>query len=190
MKTMGLIGGMSWESTQEYYRIINETVKEKLGGFHSAKCILYSVDFAETVELAREGKWAELTALMIKAAQKLERADAEFIIICTNTIHKLADDIQKNVNIPILHIVDAVSEKIVEKGLSRVGLLGTKYTMEEDFYKNRLQERYNIGVIIPNDEERDTINSVIYNELCLGTIRDSSKESFKKIINLKLIQTL
>jgi aspartate racemase len=182
MKTIGLIGGMSWESTQEYYRIINETVKEELGGFHSAKCILYSVDFAETVELAHEGNWVELTDLMIKAAQKLERADAEFIVICTNTIHKLADDVQKNVNIPILHIVDAVADKIDEKGFSKVGLLGTKFTMEEDFYKKRLEEKYNIEVIIPDDEERDTINSVIYDELCLGKITGTSKEKFIKII--------
>jgi aspartate racemase len=182
MKTMGLIGGMSWESTREYYRIINETVKEKLGNFHSAKCILYSVDFAETVELAQKGKWAELTALMIKAAQKLERADAEFIVICTNTIHKLADDVQKNVNIPILHIVDAVAEKVVEKGFSKVGLLGTKFTMEEDFYKKRLEEKYDIEVIIPDDEERETIHNIIYNELCLGLIKPSSKEKFLKII--------
>lgn len=182
MKTIGLIGGMSWQSTLEYYRIINETVKEKLGGNHSAKCILYSVDFAETVELVHEENWVELTDLMIKAAQKLERADAEFIVICTNTIHKLAEDIQKSVNIPILHIVDAVAEKIVEKRFSKVGLLGTKFTMEEDFYKKRLKEKYKIEVIIPDEEERNTVNSVIYNELCNGKIILSSKEKFKKII--------
>ncbi len=182
MKTIGLIGGMSWQSTLEYYRIINETVKEKLGGNHSAKCILYSVDFAEVVELAREGKWTEFTDLMIKAAQKLERADAEFIVICTNTIHKLAEDVQKNVNIPILHIVDAVADKIKEKGFSKVGLLGTKFTMEEEFYKKRLEQKYDIEVIIPDKEDRETIHNVIYNELCLGLIKPSSKDIFLEII--------
>jgi aspartate racemase len=182
MKTMGLIGGMSWQSTLEYYRIINETTNERLGGSHSARCILYSVNFAEIGKLQADGKWDELTRLIIKAAQRLERADAEFIVICTNTIHKLADDVQKNVNTPILHIVDAVAEKIAEKGFSKVGLLGTKFTMEEDFYKKRLKEKYDIVVIIPDKEERETIHNIIYNELCLGKITGTSKEKFIKII--------
>ncbi len=182
MKTIGLIGGMSWQSTLEYYRIINETTNERLGGSHSARCILYSVNFAEIGKLQADGKWDELTRLIIKAAQILERADAEFIIICTNTIHKLADDVQKNVSIPILHIVDAVAKKIVEKGFSKVGLLGTKFTMEEDFYKKRLKEKYDIEVIIPEKEERETIHNIIYNELCLGKITGTSKDKFLKII--------
>ncbi len=182
MKTIGLIGGMSWQSTLEYYRIINETTNERLGGSHSARCILYSVNFAEIGKLQADGKWDELTELIIRAAQILERADAEFIIICTNTIHKLADDVQKNVSIPILHIVDAVAKKIVEKGFSKVGLLGTKFTMEEDFYKKRLKEKYDIEVIIPEKEERETIHNIIYNELCLGKITGTSKDKFLKII--------
>ena len=182
MKTIGLIGGMSWQSTLEYYRIINETTNERLRGSQSARCILYSFNFAEVGILQADGKWDELTKLIIKAAQRLESADAEFIVICTNTIHKLADDVQKNVNIPILHIVDAVADKIGEKGFSKVGLLGTKFTMEEDFYKKRLKEKYDIEVIIPDKEERETIHNIIYNELCLGLIKPSSKEKFLEII--------
>ena len=182
MKTMGLIGGMSWESTLEYYRIINETVKEKLGELHSALCLLYSFDFSDISRLQHESKWAELTELMIQAARRLEGANAKFIVICTNTMHKMADDIQDNINIPIHHIADAVGGKIVGKGQKKVGLLGTKFTMEEDFYKKRLGEKYHIEVVIPEDEERETIHNVLYNELCLGKINNSSKERFKKII--------
>ena len=182
MKIIGLIGGMSWESSLEYYRIINETIKEKLGELHSASCILYSFDFAKIEQLQHEGKWRELTELMIEAAQKLERTGAEFIVICTNTMHKMADDIQNNVNIPMLHIADSTAEKILEKELKKVGLLGTKFTMEQDFYKKRLKEKHNIEVVIPADDEREIIHDVIYNELCLGIIKQSSKERFKKII--------
>lgn len=182
MKTIGLIGGMSWQSTLEYYRIINETTNERMGGSHSARSILYSFNFAEIGKLQVENKWDELTRLITKAAQIMESANAEFIVICTNTMHKLADDIQKNVKIPILHIVDAVAEKIVENRYSKVGLLGTKFTMEEDFYKKRLKEKYNIEVIIPDKEERETIHNIIYNELCLGSIKSSSKEKFLKVI--------
>jgi aspartate racemase len=182
MKTIGLIGGMSWKSSLEYYRIINETVKEKLGELHSAKCILYSIDFEEIERLQHEGEWGELTKLMIDAAQKLKGAGAEFIVICTNTMHKMVGETQNNVNIPILHIADATAEKIVKKGLRKVGLLGTKFTMEQDFYKKRLKEKYNIEVIIPADNERKVIHDVIYDELCRGIIRQSSKERFKKII--------
>jgi len=182
MKIIGLIGGMSWESSLEYYRIINETIKEKLGELHSASCILYSFDFAKIEQLQHKGKWRELTELMIEAAQKLERTGAEFIVICTNTMHKMADDIQNNVNIPMLHIADSTAEKILEKELKKVGLLGTKFTMEQDFYKKRLKEKHNIEVVIPADDEREIIHDVIYNELCLGIIKQSSKERFKKII--------
>jgi len=182
MKTIGLIGGMSWESSQEYYRIINETVKEKLGGLHSAKIIMYSVDFEEIEKLQHQGKWKELTELMIDAAQRVEKAGADFVVLCTNTMHKMADEVHKNIKIPLLHIADATAEKIKEKGLGKIGLLGTKFTMEEDFYKSRLKEKYGLDVIIPNEEGRQIIHDVIYKELCLGEIKQSSKEQFKKII--------
>ena len=186
MKTIGLIGGMSWESSSEYYRIINETIKEKLGGLHSAKCILHSVDFEDIANLQHQGKWEELTKLMIDFAQKLERAGADLIVICTNTMHKMAEEIQNNINIPLLHIADVTAEKIIEKGLSKLGLLGTEFTMEEDFYKKRLKERYNLDVIIPSDIDRKIIDNIIYNELCLGVKKESSKEKFKEVIK-KLI---
>jgi len=186
MKTIGLVGGMSWESSSEYYKIINKTVKERLGGLHSAKCILYSVDFEEIESLQHQGRWEELTKLMINFTQQLERAGADFIVICTNTMHKMAGEVQNNINIPILHIADATAEQVIERGLRKLGLLGTKFTMEEDFYKKRLKEKYNINVIIPSDTDREIIDSVIYNELCLGIIRQSSKEKFKEIIK-KLI---
>jgi len=183
MKTIGLIGGMSWESSSVYYNIINETVKERLGGLHSAKCILYSVDFEEIESLQHQGKWEELTKLMINFAQQLEGAGADFIVICTNTMHKMAEEVQDNIHIPLLHIADATAEKIIEQGLRKPGLLGTKFTMEEDFYKQRLKKKYSINVIIPSYADREIIDSVIYNELCLGIIKQSSKEKFKEIIN-------
>ncbi len=182
MKIIGLIGGMSWESSQEYYRIINETVKEMLGGFHSAKIIMYSVDFEEIEKLQHQEKWRELTELMIDAARRIERGGADFVVICTNTMHKMADDVQKNIKIPLLHIADVTAEKIKEKGLRKIGLLGTKFTMEEDFYIGRLTEKHSLDVIIPNEEERQIVHDVIFNELCLGEIKQSSKEQFKKIM--------
>jgi aspartate racemase len=183
MKTIGLIGGMSWESTQEYYRIINEETKQRLGGFHSAKCILYSVDFAEIEKLQHEDKWKELTNLMVQAAHSLENAGADFILICTNTMHKMADDVQKSIGVPLLHLVDATAEQIMSTGLKKVGLLGTKFTMEQDFYKGRLSDRFGVEVIIPGEEEREIIHQVIYNELCLGKINQISKNRFIEIIN-------
>ena len=182
MKTIGLIGGMSWESSSEYYRTINKTVKERLGGLHSAKCIMYSADFEEIENLQHQGKWEELTKLMITFAQKLEVAGADFIVVCTNTMHKMAQEVENNINIPLLHIADATAERIIEKGLRKLGLLGTNFTMEEDFYKKRLKEKYDIDVIIPSDNDRKIIDNVIYHELCLGTINQSSKEKFKEII--------
>ena len=182
MKTIGLIGGMSWESSSEYYKIINETVKERLGGLNSAKCIMYSVDFEEIASLQHQGEWEELTRLMIRFAQQLERAGADFIVICTNTMHKMAREVQDNINIPLLHIADATAERIKEQGLRKPGLLGTKFTMEEDFYKKRLKEKYNLDVMIPSNTDREIIDSVIYNELCLGILKQSSKEKFKDII--------
>jgi aspartate racemase len=183
MKTIGLIGGMSWESSSEYYRIINETVREKLGGLHSAECIMYSADFEEIENLQHQGKWEELTKLMLNFAQKLEGAGADFIVICTNTMHKMAEEVENNTNIPLLHIADATAEKIIEKGLGKLGLLGTNFTMEEDFFKKRLEEKYNIEVTIPSQNDRRIIDSVIYNELCLGIIKQSSKEKYKEVIN-------
>ncbi|GAK61172.1 aspartate racemase [Candidatus Vecturithrix granuli] len=182
MKTLGLLGGMSWESSLEYYRIINETVKAKLGGLHSAKCVLYSVDFAEIELLQNQGKWDEATAYLCNAAHSIERAGAECLLICTNTMHKMADDIQAQIQIPVLHIADAAAQRIQTQELHTVGLLGTKFTMEQDFYKGRLTERYGLSVLIPNEAEREEVHRVIYEELCLGKIQPSSKERFLAII--------
>jgi len=183
MKTIGLIGGMSWESSLEYYRIINETVKEKLGGFHSAKCLMYSVDFEEVEKLQRQGKWDEATALMIDAAQRVKKGGADFVVICTNTMHKMAEEVQSSINIPLLHLADVTAERIKAQGLKKVGLLGTKFTMEEDFYKGRLIKKHGLEVMIPDDEEREAIHNILYNELCMGEIKKISKDKFKKIID-------
>ena len=183
MKTIGLIGGMSWESSLEYYRIINEQVQEKLGGFHSAKCLMYSVDFDEIEKLQHQGKWKEATVLMIDAAKRLEVGGADFILICTNTMHKMSNDVQNSIKIPLLHIADATAQKIKIKGLTKIGLLGTKYTMEQDFYKGRLINNFGLDVIVPNEKDRQIINDVIYQELCLGKINLSSKTQFIRIIN-------
>jgi aspartate racemase len=182
MKTIGLIGGMSWESSLEYYRIINEQIKEKLGGLHSAKSLMYSVDFEEIEKLQHQGNWKEATKLMIDAAKRLEKGGADFVVICTNTMHKMADDVQNNIKIPLLHIADATAEKIKSKGLKKIGLLGTKFTMEEDFYKGRLIKKYGLDVLIPDAKERQIVHDVIYHELCLGKINQSSKDQFIKII--------
>ena len=182
MKTIGMIGGMSWESTLEYYRIVNEEVKDRLGGFHSAKCVLYSVDFAEIEKMQHENKWDEATKSMIDAAHRVERGGAEFILICTNTMHLMAEDVLKSVGIPLLHIVDVTAEEIKKKGFNRVGLLGTRFTMEHHFYKNRLKEKHGIKAIIPSEEERKIIHDILYNELCLGDIKGSSRKKFRKII--------
>ena len=150
MRTIGLIGGMSWESSIEYYRIINEAVKEKLGGLHSAKSIMVSVDFAEVEILQREGKWSEAARMMVEAAKSLEKGGADFIVICTNTMHKAADEIQANVKIPLVHIADATAQLVKDAGIRTIGLLGTRFTMEEEFYKGRLSQNYGLSVIIPN----------------------------------------
>lgn len=182
MKVIGLLGGMSWESTLEYYRIINETVKKRLGGLHSAKCIIYSFDFAEIERLQREGEWDKLAEMLIDAARKLEACGAGLIVICTNTMHKLADKVEAKISIPLIHIVDATAEKILEKNIKQVGLLGTRFTMEEPFYKRRLEEKYDIKIIVPNFKEGEIVDRVIFEELVLGIIRQSSKEKFKQII--------
>ena len=182
MKTIGMIGGMSWESSLEYYRIMNQTVKEKLGGFHSAQCILYSVDFDDVEELQHQGDWESLTRLMIEAAQRVKKAGADFLVICTNTMHKMADEVQGAIQIPLLHIADVAAGAVKANGQSRVGLLGTKFTMEQDFYKGRLKEIHGIDVLIPEDKERQVIHDILYNELCLGEIKELSKGKFQSII--------
>jgi aspartate racemase len=182
MKTIGLIGGMSWESSAKYYRIMNQNVQERLGGLHSAQCMLYSFDFQEIEQLQHQGKWEQLTELMIRAAQRLEGAGAELLIICTNTMHKMAEEVQSSVRIPLVHIADATAKAIIEKGLDKVALLGTRFTMEEDFYKKRLQVKYELEVIIPPESDREVIDHVIYGELCRGIMQQSSNEQFKAII--------
>ena len=182
LKTIGLIGGMSWESTVTYYKIINETVKEKLGGLHSAKCILYSVDFQEIEECQANGNWEKSGEILGEAAYNLEKAGADFIVICTNTMHKVVNQIKEKISVPILHIAEMTAEKILEKGLKNIALLGTKYTMEQDFYKSKLIEK-GINVIIPDKNDIETINEVIYEELCLGTINFNSKKKFLEIVD-------
>jgi aspartate racemase len=181
MKVIGLIGGMSWESSVEYYRIINQEVKRRMGGLHSAKCLLYSVDFQEIERYQSEGAWEKAGEVLGDAARSLEMGGADFIVICTNTMHKVVNDIQSKITIPLLHIADATAAQIKEKGINSVGLLGTRYTMEQDFYKSRL-EMNGIKVIVPNEEERVIINKVIYEELCLGKIQQKSRDYYKKVI--------
>lgn len=183
MKTIGLIGGMSWESSIEYYRIINETAKEKLGGLHSAKSLMVTVDFAEIEKLQHEDRWDEAGQILARCAQDLERGGADFIVLCTNTMHKLADQMTSNVSIPLLHIADATAEKIVATGIKRIGLLGTRFTMEHDFYKGRLIHNYGLDVFIPEKADRDIIHRVIYEELVLGKIVDASRREYQRIMN-------
>lgn len=182
MKTIGLIGGMSWESSAEYYRIMNQLVKSKCGDLHSCKCIMYSVDFSEIEQLQHQGKWEELSQIMIDAASSLERAGAECIVIGTNTMHLCAEEVQASVDIPLLHIADATAEKIKLLKLKRVGLLGTKFTMDQDFYKGRIKDNYGIEVIVPAAGEQDIVHNVIYNELVKGVKKPESKEKYLKII--------
>jgi aspartate racemase len=182
MKTIGLIGGMSWESSLEYYRIVNETTKERLGGLHSAKCILYSVDFAEIENLQQQGRWDDAAAQMISAGRSLEKAGADFIVICTNTMHKLADEIRSNVGIPLLHIADATGKSVKAANLHTLGLLGTRYTMEQDFYKRRLAEEYGLQILIPDASDREAIHRIIFDELCLGVVKPESREYYLNII--------
>ena len=183
MKTIGLIGGMSWESSALYYQIINRGIQEKLGGVHSAKSLLYSVDFNEIAILQKEEKWGELGELMIEAAQKLEKSGADFIVLCTNTMHKLSDEIEKNVSIPLLHIVDTAAEEIVKHNIRKIGLLGTSFTMEQAFFKDRLLNKHNIQTIIPNEKQRSDIHQIIYNELVKGIISNDSRNIFLEIIS-------
>ncbi len=182
MKTIGLIGGMSWESSAEYYRIVNQTVKERLGGLHSAQCLMYSVDFADIERLQHAGLWDEAGQVMAAAAQRLERGGADLIVLCTNTMHKLASQIEAAVSIPMLHIAYPTAEAIQAAGISRVGLLGTAFTMEQDFYRGRLTEKYGLDVLIPDGRERAIIHRVIYEELVLGVVDGKSREEYQHII--------
>lgn len=181
MKTIGLIGGMSWESTLEYYRIINESVNKRLGGFHSAKIIMYSVEFADIEKLQRSEQWDELTDLMIDAAQRVERGGADFVLIGTNTMHLMADAVERNMAIPLLHIVDVTAEAIKKKNISKAGLLGTKFTMEKAFYREKLAG-HGVEVITPSQDPREIVHSVIYEELCRGIVKESSEDQYRNII--------
>ncbi|MFD4705144.1 aspartate/glutamate racemase family protein [Gottfriedia sp. NPDC058432] len=183
MKTIGLIGGMSWESSLLYYQIMNERVKEKLGGHHSAKSLLYSVDFQEIKTLQFEERWDELTKIMIEVAKKLESSGAECLVICTNTMHKMAKEVEESVKIPLLHIADATAKEIVNNGIKKVALLGTAFTMEHDFYKGRLIEQFGLDVIVPNEDERKLVHNIIYEELCLGIVKEESKQVYLNIID-------
>jgi aspartate racemase len=183
MKTIGLIGGMSWESSIEYYRIINELVRERLGGVHSAKCVMVSVDFAEIEPLQHQGKWEETGEMLIKSAISLVNSGADFIVLCTNTMHKVAEDIQAHTQIPLLHIADATGQRVIDSSIRKVALLGTRFTMEEDFYKGRLLQKYNLDVLIPDSREREIIHNVIYKELVVGKIQQKSKEQYLQIIS-------
>lgn len=182
MKTLGLIGGMSWESTVPCYRMINEHVKQQLGGLHSAKLFLYSVDFYEIEKLQMAGDWQQAGEILGNAANALARAGAEVIVVCTNTMHKVADDIERIGGLPLLHIADATAEKIKGQGLRKIGLLGTRFTMEQDFYRGRLQDIHQIEVVTPDEADRAIVHRIIYEELCLGIVNDASREEYRQII--------
>lgn len=182
MQTIGLIGGMSWESSAEYYRIINEDVRHRLGASHSARSLMWSMDFAEIERLQHAGDWATLTALMVAAARHLEAGGADFIVICTNTMHRMAEEVAAAVAIPLLHIVDPTAEAIGRAGLTRVGLLGTAFTMEQDFYKGRLATRFGFEVLTPDADDRRQVHDIIYRELVAGVVRDASRQVYRDVI--------
>ena len=182
MKTLGLIGGMSWESSIEYYRIINETVRDRLGGLHSARSLMYSVDFAEIEALQHAGRWEEATRMMVDAAGRLEAGGADGVIICTNTMHRMAAAVQERLSVPLLHIADATARRIQAAGLQHIGLLGTRFTMEDDFYCGRLVANHGLDVVIPEQADRETVHRVIYEELVVGEIRPESKARYLEIV--------
>jgi len=182
MKTIGLLGGMSWESSVGYYRAINKGIKDSLGGLHSAKIAMYSVDFDPIEKLQHDGDWEGTAKILSEAAKNVQRAGADFLLICTNTMHKVAPQIEKAIDIPLLHIADATAEVLVQKGIKTVGLLGTAFTMEQDFYKGRLNENYGLTVIVPNETDRKIVHNVIYKELCLGNSLPASKADYLRII--------
>jgi aspartate racemase len=179
---IGLIGGMSWESSAEYYRIINREVRNRLGGVHSARSLMWSVDFGEIEHLQHQGDWEELTRRMIDAAIRLERGGADFVVLCTNTMHRMADDIAAATRIPLLHIADPTAEKIQAAGFSRVGLLGTAFTMEQDFYKGRLEKVFGLDVLVPDADDRRVVHEIIYKELVAGEVRAESRTAYRGII--------
>ncbi len=183
MKTIGLLGGMSWESTLEYYKMINDGIKDRLGGLHSAKIAMVSVDFEPIEKLQHQGKWDEMAKMLSHDAKNIEKAGADFLLICTNTMHKIAGKIENSIQIPLLHIADATAEELIRDGIKKVGLIGTAFTMEEEFYKGRLEKKYGLQVITPNKKDREIIHKIIYNELCLGKIKDDSKKEYLRIIN-------
>lgn len=182
MRTIGLIGGMSWESSVEYYRILNQGVRDRVGPTASARCLLWSFDFSEIEALQHRGDWDELTARLVEAARKLETAGADILLICTNTMHRMAPAIEAAVQVPLLHIADPTAERIKAAGLQKVGLLGTAFTMEQDFYKGRLAERHGLNVLVPNAQDRATIHRVIYEELVAGQIVDTSRDAYRAVI--------
>lgn len=182
MKTIGLIGGMSWESTVTYYQLLNEAAKQRLGGLHSAKVLLYSVDFFEVEALMSRGEWEKAADLLGGVAERLERAGADFVLICTNTLHKVAPEVQKRISVPLVHIAEAAAEELLAKGISRVGLLGTRYTMTQAFYRDKL-EACGLTVIIPEPEDIELVNRVIFDELCLGVVKPDSKAEYLRVIN-------
>jgi len=182
MKTIGLIGGMSWESTLEYYRIINETVKEKLGGFHSAQVVMYSVDFAEVESMQHKGEWERAAQFLIRAGLLVKRGGADFALLCTNTMHKVFAEVQAGIKIPMIHIADVTARSIRNRGLTKIGLLGTRFTMEDDFYKGRLIREHGLEVLIPGEKDRQAIHRILYNELCMGEIKKVSQGTFHRII--------
>ena len=188
MKTIGLIGGMSWESTLPYYRLLNEGVKHRLGGLHSARVVLYSVDFHDIERLQHAGRWDEAGAMLASAARALQAAGADFLLLCTNTMHKVAPAIETAVTIPLLHIADPTAEAVKQAGIRTVGLLGTRFTMEEDFYRGRLAARHGLEVIIPDVADRDLVHRVIYEELCLGVTRDASRTAYRDVIGRLVAQ--
>ncbi|MDQ0843200.1 aspartate/glutamate racemase family protein [Streptomyces sp. V1I6] len=181
MRTIGLIGGMSWESSAEYYRLLNELVRDRLGGLHSARCVLHSVDFAEIEELQTAGEWERAGEILAAAARGLEAAGADLLLICTNTMHKVAGQVEAAVRVPLLHLADATADAVRARGLTRVGLLGTAFTMEQDFYRERLAG-HGLEVLTPDAEGRALVHRVIYDELCLGVVRDESRARYQKVI--------
>ena len=182
MKNIGLIGGMSWESSIEYYRIINQQTREALGGVHSARSVMVSVDFGEIEKLQMEGNWEEATRIMIQCAREVEGAGADFVLICTNTMHLMADEVQKAIDIPLLHIADATARAVQEAGLTSVGLLGTRFTMEKEFYRGRLEAAHGLRVLIPEEEDRELVHRIIYEELVQGKIIQKSREGYLEVI--------
>jgi aspartate racemase len=183
MKTVGLIGGMSWESTVPYYRTINRAVGERLGGLHSAKIALYSVEFNEIEQLQHAGRWIEAGTILVAAARAVQRAGADFLVLCTNTMHKVAPQIEADVDLPLLHIADATATRVRAAGLGRVGLLGTRFTMEEEFYRGRLEGRHGLEVLVPTAEERATVHRIIYEELCRGRVREESRLLYQRVVS-------